>query len=73
MTESRACGAEKADFKWCAKAEGFLGRMLGKCDELQRRYEACLDHEFQIRRKKNLENGRERAAKWKDANRELGL
>jgi hypothetical protein len=47
--------------------------MMGRCDEVKHKYEACMQQEIDRIRQENLVLSKERNEKWKESNKKWGI
>ena len=67
------CIEQRMDLKDCIRATNFVSRMMGHCNELKQKYEACIENEIVAKRKKNLEKSKRRMESWNESNKKYGI
>lgn len=68
-----ACIEQKQLLRTCFAANNFITRMMRECDDVQKDYDTCIDAVVEQKKKENLELGRQRLAKWKANNKDIGI
>ncbi|KAI9208502.1 uncharacterized protein BJ171DRAFT_595652 [Polychytrium aggregatum] len=73
MTRLDECEDLNRTFLSCLEREGFIGKLLGRCNPALIAFKECSAYQMKIKIRQNHEQAKERNEGWQKANEAIGV